>query len=244
MARAERLLAGHQKTRKPRIGGESTCDGGGRAALNHWNACGPGDRSRSAGATRCREQAIDPEALTDDALSALVARAQASDPDAWEVLYRRAYGPLFRFARRRLRSDEHAEESVSETFVRAYQAIGRFRPRGGGFDAWLFTILRNVVLESFRRAGHRATVLAEPGSSTQPEPLEHVLHEEEAAAVRLAFERLSPGDRELLELRVIGELGTEDVASVLGKRPGAVRMAQARALKRLRKILQEREVLT
>ena len=62
---------------------------------------------------------------------------------------------------------------------------------------------------------------------------------EQAAAVRVAFERLAPEERELLELRVQGGLSSEEVGRLLGKRPGAVRMAQARALQRLRREWEE-----
>ena len=64
-----------------------------------------------------------------------------------------------------------------------------------------------------------------------------VLAREEAASLRKAFEQLSPSEQELLELRVVGGLSADDVGSVLGKRAGAVRMAQARALDRLRVLL-------
>jgi RNA polymerase sigma-70 factor (ECF subfamily) len=74
----------------------------------------------------------------------------------------------------------------------------------------------------------------------QPCPLEHVLHDEEAARVRSAFALLPAGDRELLELRVVAGLSYEDVAAALGKRPASVRMAQSRALSRLRKHLEGR----
>ena len=64
---------------------------------------------------------------------------------------------------------------------------------------------------------------------------------EEAAAVRRAFALLSDDDRELLELRVVAGLSAEESAGVLGRRPGAVRMAQSRALSRLRRHLEEVE---
>jgi RNA polymerase sigma-70 factor, ECF subfamily len=191
----------------------------------------PARASRGAPITRASDGS-----LSDKALHGLVARARANDPDAWDVLYRRAYRPLFGYARRRLPSDGHAEEAVSETFARAYDAIGRYRPRGAGFDAWLFGIMRNVVLESYRVLG-RVVVGARDGEDAGPEPLEKVLADEEVAAVRTAFERLSPEDREILELRVVAGLDSREVAGVLGKRPGAVRMAQSRALSRLRAIL-------
>jgi RNA polymerase sigma-70 factor (ECF subfamily) len=71
------------------------------------------------------------------------------------------------------------------------------------------------------------------------DPLGYVLRDERANDVRAAFSRLSSDDREVLELRVVGGLNADDVAVVLGKRAGAVRMAQSRPLARLRDELQE-----
>ena len=172
----------------------------------------------------------------DDVVS-LVERARASDPDAWEVLYRRAYPGLLAYARRRLDGDR-AVDAVAETMVRAVAGIERFSWKGSGFDGWLFGILRHVVVDAHRaRARHRGEPIDD---GLGPGPLDHVLDGEEAAAVRAAFEALDPDDRELLELRVVAGLSAEAVGSVLSKRPGALRMAQSRALGRLRLELERR----
>jgi len=76
-------------------------------------------------------------------------------------------------------------------------------------------------------------------ASGEAGPLDRLLHAEEADAVRSAFGRLDPAEQELLELRVMGRLSSDEVAAVLGKKPGTVRMAQARALARLRGHLEE-----
>jgi RNA polymerase sigma-70 factor (ECF subfamily) len=161
------------------------------------------------------------------------------DPDAWEALYRRGYGPLFAYARRRLKTIEEADDAVSETMARAFDRVGGFSWQGAGFDGWLFGILRNVVLERFRYRNRAGPELSDEIPTADPEPLEAMIADEEVREVRSAFERLGPGDRELLELRVMGGLSAEDVGHVLGKGPGAVRMAQSRALARLRSLMEE-----
>jgi len=176
--------------------------------------------------------------------SALVARARAADEDAWETLYRRAYPRLLAYAMRRL--DAHgAKDAVSETMARAVANIGRYRPvpGTGGFDGWLFGICRHVVLDAQRAAGRRGYG-PPPESVSHTDPAEGLLSAEEASAVRQAFARLSDADRELLELRVVAGLSAEEAAAVLGRRPGAVRMAQSRALTRLRRHLGEVEGVT
>lgn len=193
-----------------------------------------------APAERCTADVADVLAVDP---AALVARARAGDADAWDELYRAAYPKLLAYARRRLAVDE-AREAVSEAMARAVARIDRFTWQGLGFDAWLFGILRHVVVDAHRARGRRTRLAAAAVSATVaegPGPLERLLHDEEAMAVRAAFERLSEAERELLELRVVGGLSAEEVAAVLGKRPGAVRTAQSRALERLRRLLQEAE---
>jgi RNA polymerase sigma-70 factor, ECF subfamily len=172
-------------------------------------------------------------------VQALVSRAQGGDAAAWEALYRRAYPRLLAYARRRLDAEE-AREAVSETMARAVAGIDRFSPTGPGFEGWLFGICRHVVLDAQRAAGRRGYGPPPPElAALDPEPGDRVIQAEEHTAVRAAFARLREADRELLELRVVAGLSAEDTARVLGKRPGAVRTAQARALTRLRRHLEQ-----
>ncbi len=171
--------------------------------------------------------------ITVDELQQLVCRAQSGDADAWEALYRLAYPALLGYARRRSARRDEADDAVSETFARAYGRIGGFHWEGAGFNSWLFGILRNVLLEAHRRDRRNDRRLMH--STDNDEDLLHdLLLGEEFGAVRAAFACLSAEDREVLELRVVGGLAADEVAAVLGKRAGAVRMAQSRALSRLR----------
>jgi RNA polymerase sigma-70 factor, ECF subfamily len=175
----------------------------------------------------------------EDGVPELVERARNGDADAWDALYRRLYPKLLAYAGRRLSSADEAREAVSEAMVRAVAGIEKYAGRGAGFDAWLYGILRHVVLDAHRS---RARVLVLPHfeeAADEPGPAERLLADEETTAVRAAFERLSAADQEILELRVVAQLSAEEVGLVLKRRPGAVRMAQHRALERLRHIVAE-----
>ncbi|MDY7099864.1 MAG: sigma-70 family RNA polymerase sigma factor [Actinomycetota bacterium] len=177
--------------------------------------------------------------LTDD-VRELVARAGAHDPDAWEQLYRWTYPRLFAYARRRVPSDHAADDVVSETMVRALDKLPSFTWQGAGFDAWVFGICRNVVLEQHRRRGREQPHDdVDPSPGREPGPLDELVASEERDVLRAAFARLSPADREVLELRVVAGLSAEGAAEVLGRGPGAIRMAQSRALRRLESLLEE-----
>jgi RNA polymerase sigma-70 factor (ECF subfamily) len=164
-----------------------------------------------------------------------VVEAKGGDHDAWETLYRRSYPRLLAYATRRIDS-ERAQDAVAETMARAVASIDSFECKDSGWDGWLFGILRHVVTDAHRIRTKQEQPLRE-GPAPAPGPLESVLAGEEAVAMRVAFAQLDSGDRELLELRVVAGLSSKDVATILGKRPGTVRMAQARALERLRRNL-------
>ncbi|HWH28943.1 MAG TPA: sigma-70 family RNA polymerase sigma factor, partial [Mycobacteriales bacterium] len=135
---------------------------------------------------------------------------------------------------RRLPPGPSPDDVVSETMTRAMVAVGRYDARDGSPAGWLFGIARNVVAEQRRRAERDATPPT-TRTDSEPGPLQQLLDAERDAALRTAFDRLTDSDRELLELRVVGGLSTADLAVALGRREGAVRMAQSRALARLRR---------
>jgi RNA polymerase sigma-70 factor (ECF subfamily) len=167
-------------------------------------------------------------------IKATVESAKSGDATAWEQLYLAIYPRLSSFARCHL-DDDRASEAVSETFARAVAGISRFSSKGGGFEGWIFAILRHVITDAHRRHGRaQRHVPLFDGERNQPEIADGLLADEEVDAVRAAYRKLRPVDQELLHLRVVSGLSADDVAKVLGKRAGAVRMAQARALEHLR----------
>lgn len=170
---------------------------------------------------------------------ALVARAATGDPAAWEAVYRRSYSRLFAYARRRLPSDHAADDAVSETMFRALNRIETFTWRGAGFDAWLYGILRNVVLEAHRDRGRVVSMADTPEQASPGGALDTLVKADDKAEMLAAFARLTPEEQELLELRVVAGLTAEGVGAMLGRRPGAIRMAQSRALNRLRVLYEE-----
>lgn len=174
----------------------------------------------------------------DDDLPGRVGRAREGDVVAWEQLFRRVYPRLRAYAAARVAPDA-IDDVVNETMARAVASIDRFVDGPSGFDGWIFGIARNATgdhhrrLTRFRRTdGHRV-------DAAPIEPTEIVELAAERAQVRAAFARLSPADREVLELRVIAGLTAEEAAKVLRKRPGTVRVAQYRALAHLRVLLDE-----
>lgn len=168
---------------------------------------------------------------------ALVGRACHGDEQAWEVLFRRSYPRLLAYAMRRLPTKELAKDAVGEAMIRAVAHIDRLRHDGGGFDAWMYGILRHVVIDAQRGLSRERPGLVPDFADDRTGPADWALAREDAEEVSAAFQRLRRSDQELLELRVVAGLSADEVAAVLGRRPGAIRMAQSRALGRLRVLL-------
>jgi RNA polymerase sigma-70 factor, ECF subfamily len=164
----------------------------------------------------------------------LVTKAQRGDEHAWDVLYRRSYPKLLAYASRRLPTSELAKDAVGETMTRAVAGIDRLRFERGGFDAWMYGIARHVVLDTQRTLWREGPGRVPDAADLESGPSERAIATEESAQIRQAFGRLGRSDQEILELRVVAGLSSDEVAGVLGRLPGAIRMAQKRALSRLR----------
>jgi len=176
--------------------------------------------------------------LTEVDLEALVRRARAGDHGALGELYDRYRDRVARFATGRLGDAERAEDVTSETFEGVLRALPAYRP-GTDFEAWLFTIAHRRIADHFRRRARRREVeLGEVGRiAAAGGPEDAVLAAERRAEVTRAFRRLRPDQQEVLALRVLGGLTAAQVAKVVGKSEGAVRVAQHRALLDLREAM-------
>ncbi|MEU5366617.1 RNA polymerase sigma factor [Streptomyces sp. NPDC005925] len=180
-----------------------------------------------------RAQAYDGE------LGAAVTRAQEGDEAAFAVAYRLVQPGLLGYLRG-LVGDE-AEDVASDAWLEIARDLGRFKGDGAGFRGWTATIARHRALDHLRRRRVRPRgttleqdVLELPGPhSTHEQVLENMSTEHALGLVR----SLPRDQAEAVLLRVVIGLDGPAAARVLGKRPGAVRTAAYRGLKRLAKQL-------
>jgi RNA polymerase sigma-70 factor (ECF subfamily) len=169
----------------------------------------------------------------DDAAWAMRAR---TDRAAFGVLYDRYVDRIYAYCRRRLQTQEAAEDATSQTFLKALGAIARYQPEAGTFRAWIFTIANRVVIDSYRREKPAAS-LDGIGDVRDPESgPEHVALDREASRELYALvDRLPEEQANLIQLRLAG-LTDREIAGVLGRSYGAIRVAQHRAIKRLQEL--------
>jgi RNA polymerase sigma-70 factor (ECF subfamily) len=171
-----------------------------------------------------------------------VRRAARGDGDAAAVLFDHYYPRVFRYAMARIRNEPDAEDVAAECFARVLQDIRNFRWRGGGFEAWLFRIAANLVVDHLRHVG-KEQAEGEPSEEADTAPLVDpasvVQHRETRRELDDMLRRLPPEQREVLLLRFAVGLDTKETADVMGRRANAIRQLQFRALSNLRALMQQ-----
>ena len=181
---------------------------------------------------------------------ALVEAAQR-DPLRFDALYRRYLAQVYSYAYYELGDHHEAEDVTERTFLAALANLARFEERsrpadGDGastFRVWLFQIARNEVAGERRRARRRPT---EPiGETVVVDPLDvesAAVRRDEARAAWRAVGRLPGERRQAMVLRFVDELSTAEIAGVLGRSEGAVRVLIHRALRSVARDLGEPRV--
>lgn len=166
---------------------------------------------------------------------ALIERAR-TDPDAFEMLYRRHYPAVVGYLYRRTGDEASAEDLAAETFLAAYKAIGRFEQRGIPLRAWLLRIATNQANARDRRRKARERMMRGLRLLHKHEPSERPRDEMEL--LHAAMDRLAPAHRTVLALVHFEGLPLETAARVLGVPEGTVKSRVTRARAALRSQLE------
>jgi RNA polymerase sigma-70 factor (ECF subfamily) len=173
---------------------------------------------------------------------ALVEAAKA-DPARFDALYRKYLAQVYSYAYYELRDVHEAEDATERTFMAALTGLVRFEERaqpadGEGastFRVWLFQIARHAVAERRRRLRRRPeTGLDAAGAIAAPLDVEgEAARRDDAAEALRAIARLQGDRRRAIVLRFVDEMSTAEIAGVLGRSEGAVRVLIHRALRSL-----------
>jgi RNA polymerase sigma-70 factor (ECF subfamily) len=166
---------------------------------------------------------------------ALLAAAQDGSEAAFSVLWRDVNPALLRYLR--VAAPGAAEDVAAETWVQVVRGLPAFRGEEREWRAWLFTTARRRAIdEGRRRSRHPVASLAEVGPDREPrthDAAEQAMENLSTAAALTMIAALPPLQAEVILLRVVAGLDNEAVARMVGRSPGAVRVAAHRGLRRL-----------
>jgi len=183
------------------------------------------------------------DALVDDDATLMLAYARG-EAAAFDALYARHRGVLYRFLLRAARDPQVAEELFQETWSRVIASRARYAPQAK-FTTWLLQIAHNLLIDSYRRkrplaTGEEAERVFEVTASPEHEQPEHVLSEfERRRRLQRAIEQLPDEQRTAVLLRLENELSVEEIAEVTGVGRETAKSRLRYAMNRLREQLAE-----
>jgi RNA polymerase sigma-70 factor, ECF subfamily len=163
----------------------------------------------------------------------LLQRFALGEIDAFETLVRQFQGDIYTWVVRIVRDPGIAEDLTVETLWRIYRARQQFRP-DGSFAAWSRRIATNLALDYLRRKRPERSLLAEPAGAT---PADRLVQEETRKKIRQAFRRLPAKLQVPATLALVEEQPYGEIANALGISVGAVKLRVFRAIRVLRKKL-------
>ncbi len=173
------------------------------------------------------------------------------DPQAFSIVFERYHRDIYFYCLRRLGNPQDADDAASTVFMKAYSALGRFRPRSGGtgatFRSWIFAIAHNVIVDAWRKPSRPlrtfsldsplGTDVADRTPAPGHSPEQHVIRSEEARLVLTLLNQLPEHQRAVVELRLAG-LSIKEIAHALGMSVAATKSNQFRGYQRLRDLLE------
>ena len=175
------------------------------------------------------------------AFAVTLARAQGGDESAFACLFRDVQPALLRYLYVIVPGPE-AEDVASDTWLQVVRGLAGFRGGEEAFRAWLFTIARHRAVDAGRARARRPDVsmdgLEAAAQQTSPDAAEAALEVISTRAVLALIAALPRDQAEIIMLRVVAGLDAKDVARMVGKSPGAVRVAAHRALRRLAELVE------
>ncbi len=170
----------------------------------------------------------------------LVARAQRGDTKAFGELYKLHLDAIYGYVYSRVGNVSEAENLTQTVFVKAWRALENYKQTSVPFRGWLYRIAHNSVIDYYRKKKEPALLEDQtmlPDTSDTPE--QSLIWQERREDLRKAMKKLKPAYQQVLTLRFLNELDYEETADVLGRKVNAVRVLQYRALKALRKVMQQ-----
>ena len=173
------------------------------------------------------------------AAAELVVLAQRGDQAAFGSLYEQCAPLVYRFLRRRLDGDDEIVQDLTEdVFVKAYEKLDRYVERGLPFTAWLYRIAHNHLVDYLRTlprlCASSLDAVAEVPERAASAAFSRVLDQQ---SLEPALARLTPEQRQAVELRFIEGMSVAETAETMGRSDEAVKKLQARALANLRRHL-------
>lgn len=169
----------------------------------------------------------------------LVRKSQKGDQDAFAGIYDIFIDPIYRYVYYRVKSVD-AEDLVETVFLKVWENIRQYKPRKKSFSAWIFRIAHNLVVDYYRSSkGNMIEELTPqvPDQSREHNPIRVTQGVLDQDALKEAIGKLKKQYQEVIIYKFINDLSNKEIADILKKSEGSLRILQFRALKALKREL-------
>jgi RNA polymerase sigma-70 factor (ECF subfamily) len=172
----------------------------------------------------------------------LIYKAQKGDSESFGKLYDAHIAKIYRFVYLKVGQRQNAEDLAHQVFMNAWKNIGSYKPKGVPFSSWLYKIASNAVIDFYRTAKPYVDIEAvgEEKLGIAEEDAERDLETSiEMERIGEALRLLTDDEQSVVIMKFVNELSNKEISDSLAKTEGAIRVIQHRALRRLKKILEE-----
>jgi RNA polymerase sigma-70 factor (ECF subfamily) len=172
----------------------------------------------------------------------LVERAKY-DPGAFGELYERHFMQIYKFVYSRVRDQSVAEDVTSDVFLKALRSLGRYQDTGRPISAWLYQIAMNAVADRFRSSRLLEDIDEQRDLAASGPGLEQIAAQrDELRRIWAVVETLPAPQRTAMVLKFREDMKIEDIAGVMGKSSGAVKLLIHRGVMKVRQSVNHHDI--
>jgi RNA polymerase sigma-70 factor (ECF subfamily) len=182
------------------------------------------------------QPAFEPETSEKSKVEKLVVQAVNGNTDAFGDLYIIFVEKIYRYVFYHIKSKTAAEDITGEVFLKAWRAISSCRGKENAFSPWLYRIAHNQLVDEIRKRQRRPSLELDNVETIRDSENSVERYSEQQELLKL-IDRLPSNQRRVIILKFIEGMGNREIAKIMGKSEGALRVMQMRALAALRKEL-------
>jgi RNA polymerase sigma-70 factor, ECF subfamily len=172
----------------------------------------------------------------------LVERASKHDQSAFAELYNTYVDRIYKYVHYKVGNAADAEDLCEQVFLKAWEAIGRYKWCGYPFSSWLYKLAHNLVVDHYRTRRDPMPLNDLLYTPLEPADPENALRTTvEAEEINQAVAQLTGEQRHVIQLKFVEGYSNFEIAEMMNKKEGAIRALQYRALRSLQGILQSEE---
>jgi RNA polymerase sigma-70 factor (ECF subfamily) len=171
----------------------------------------------------------------------LILRAKEGDEKSFGQLYDKHMPAIYRFIFLKVGGQKGRAEDIShEVFLSAWQNIGKYQFQGHPFSSWLYRIAGNAVIDYYRTRKTNVDIDSVPEEAVVADVSLGDKFDDrlDLEKIKFCLKKLEPGYQDVLIMKFVEELSNREIAAALEKSEGAVRVIQHRALKQLKKYVE------